>query len=80
MGVFLVWKNYLKYRYEKRCRVTAGMLYGLTRQPWQPEEALAERLFRTRITLPPRWAQYYEGVIRTRALAVNRRHNLKYAY
>jgi hypothetical protein len=41
---------------------------------------LAERLFRTRITLPSRWAQYYEGVIRTRALAVNRRHTLKYAY
>jgi transposase-like protein len=80
MAVFLVWKNYLKYRYEKRCRVTAGMLYGLTTQPWQPEEVLAERLFRTRITLPSRWAQYYEGVIRTRALAINRRHTLKYAY
>jgi transposase-like protein len=80
LGVFLVWKNYLKNRYEKRCRVTAGMLYGLTGQHWLPQQVLAERLFRTRIPLPPRWAEYYDGVIRTRALAINRRHDLKYAY
>jgi transposase-like protein len=80
LGVFLVWKNYLKDRYEKRCRQTAGMLYGLTGQHWLPEQVLAERLFRTRIALPPRWAAYYDGVIRTRALAINRRHDLKYAY
>ena len=80
LGVFLVWKNYLKNRYEKGCRVTAGMLSGLTAERWWPEQVLAERLFRTRITLPARWGEYYDGLIRTRALGVNRRHDLKYAY
>jgi hypothetical protein len=30
--------------------------------------------------MPARWRQYYRREIRTRALALNRRHDLKYAY
>jgi hypothetical protein len=41
---------------------------------------LRERLFRTRIDLPESWNRYYEGGVKTAALAVNRRHELKYAY
>jgi hypothetical protein len=37
-------------------------------------------LFRTRIELPVHWSLYYEGGVETAALAVNRRHGLKYAF
>ncbi|MBK6897816.1 MAG: hypothetical protein IPH09_00600 [bacterium] len=43
-------------------------------------DILKERLFRTRIELPEVWSRYYEGGVETAALAVNRRHELKYAY
>jgi len=43
-------------------------------------EILGQRLFRTRIALPERWAQYYDRAVETAALPVDRRHELKYAY
>jgi len=30
--------------------------------------------------LPPRWSEYYDRTVGTRALAKQRRHELKYAY
>jgi hypothetical protein len=36
-------------------------LYGLAGQHWLPEQVLGWRLFRTRIPLPPRWVEYWEG-------------------
>jgi hypothetical protein len=44
------------------------------------EEVLKERLFRTRIALPERWAEYYERLVITPVPAHNRRHELKYAF
>ncbi|MEZ4388697.1 MAG: hypothetical protein R3D98_14235 [Candidatus Krumholzibacteriia bacterium] len=48
--------------------------------PLPVSELLEERLFRTRIELPPRWAAYYDRLIETPVLGRNRRHELTYAY
>ncbi len=44
------------------------------------EEILNGRIFRTQMELPPRWAEYYDRKVQTRALEMNRRHELSYAY
>jgi hypothetical protein len=80
LAILLVWRNWVKKRWEKRCRKTPAMVKGLIDRPLQVEEILQERLFRTRIALPARWADYYDGQVKTRILAVNRGHDLKYAY
>jgi transposase-like protein len=81
LAILLVHRNYMRSRREKvRDGPTPGMLKGLTDHHLTVEEVLEERLFPGRILLPGRWQQYYRREIRTRALAVNRRHELKYAY
>jgi hypothetical protein len=56
------------------------MLRGLADRVLEVGDLLRQRIFRTHADLPARWAAYYSGEVRTRALAVNRRHELKYAY
>ncbi len=56
------------------------MLVGLARRPLTEEEVLGRRLFVTQIELPPLWNDYYWRRVRTRPLAVNRGHELFYAY
>jgi hypothetical protein len=80
LATLLVWRNYVKWRWEKRCRKTPAMLKGLLERRLQVADVLRERLFRTRVLLTGRWAQYYERAIETVALARNRRHELKYAF
>jgi transposase-like protein len=80
LAVLLVWRNYVKYRWEKRCRQTPAMLKGLLARPWRVVDVLRERLFRSRVALSERWDQYYRRAVLTAALAKNRRHALKYAY
>jgi transposase-like protein len=80
LAIQLVWRNWVKWRFEKRCRKTPAMLKGLIDRPLSVLDILSERLFRTRIELPPRWSEYYDGTVLTRALPVNCRHELKYAY
>ena len=79
LAILLVWRNYVKYRWEKRCRQTPGMLAGLTASPLGPKEILKERIFRSQVELPGRWSTYYDRAVQTRALPVNRRHELTYA-
>jgi hypothetical protein len=77
----LVWRNYIKGRREKeRGSPTPAMARGMLDKPLKIEEILSERIFRTRCELPPRWAEYYDRAVETRALPRNRRHELKYAY
>lgn len=45
----------------------------------QVADVLRERLFRTRIELPARWAEYYGHAVQTVALRHNCRHALEYA-
>ena len=81
LAVFLVWRNYLKGRQEKkRGSPTPAMERGMMERPLEIFELLAGRLFRTRMELPPRWSQYYDRVVSTRALPKERRHELKYGY
>ncbi len=80
MAVFLVWKNYVKHRFEKRCRKTPAMLCGLATEVLSYGEILAKRLFPTRIELTERWREYYWRRIETPVLGVNRRHESKYAF
>ncbi|MHB8080058.1 MAG: hypothetical protein ACYDIE_12480, partial [Candidatus Krumholzibacteriia bacterium] len=70
----------MRYRRVKRCRQTPAMLKGILDRPLRVEDVLKERLFRTRIELSQRWAQYYERLVVTPALGHNRRHELKYAF
>jgi len=80
LAMFMMWANCLRYRRENRCRQTPAMLKGLLDRPWRVEDVLKRRLFRTRIRLPERWAQYYERSVITPVLGRNRRHELKYAF
>jgi transposase-like protein len=80
LAMLLVWRNYVKLRWEKRCRQTPAMLKGLLEKRLQVADLLRQRLFRTRIELPRRWAEYYDRTVRTAALERNKRHELKYAY
>jgi len=45
----------------------------------RPEEILKERIFRSQVELPDRWSEYYDRAVWTRALPVNRKHELTYA-
>ena len=79
--IFLVWRNYVQRRREKdRGTKTPAMEKGIADRPLLPEDLLTERLFRTHQELPPRWSEYYDRTVETRALPVNLRHELKYAY
>jgi transposase-like protein len=80
LAVTLVDRNYLRSRHKKRGGPTPGMLLGVVDRRLSVGEVLARRLFPGRIELPRPWERYYRGQIRTRALAVNREHRLKYAY
>jgi len=80
LAVFQVWRNYIKKRREKGGRVTSAMLLGLSGRPWRVQDLLVRRLFYEKTTLSEPWRDYYRRRVRTTALAVNRAHNLKYAF
>jgi len=70
LAVFLVWRNYLKGRREKqRGSPTPAMVRGMTDRPLTVEDVLAERIFPSRVPLPPRWAKYHDGTVVTRCVA-----------
>jgi hypothetical protein len=79
LAIFQVWRNYFKRRREKGSLVTSAMLLGLANRPWHVRDLLASRLFCEKTRLSDRWRDYYHRRIRTRALAVNRTHELRYA-
>jgi hypothetical protein len=80
LAVFLVWKNYVKLRFEKGCCETPGMLRGVVDRVLEVEDVLKERLFPSLVRLPARWVQYYWRRVQTAVLGVNRQHELKYAF
>jgi transposase-like protein len=78
--VLLVNRDYLRGRREKdRRSATPAMERGMCGRRLTAEEVLRVRLFPTRIGLPGAWEGYYWRRVRTRALAVNREHGLRYA-
>ncbi len=79
LAIFLVWRNTIKLRREKRCWSTPAMQIGIATKPLTEEEVLSRRLFVSHIELPPLWDDYYWRRVETRPLKVNRRHKLTYA-
>jgi transposase-like protein len=75
----LLWQNFSKPFSERHGGGTPAMRLGLTDRPVPIRELLRERLFPNRVDLPPEWARYYWGEVRTRRIANERRHRLKLA-
>jgi len=79
LAIFLVWRNYIKLRRERRCSVTPAMQIGLLERALTEEDVLQRRLFVERVEKTETWEHYYWRRVETRPLAVNRRHELKFA-
>jgi len=78
--IFLVWRNYIKVRREKKQNgPTPAMARGLCDHRLTIEEVFSSRIFRDHIELPGRWSDYYDGKVITRSLPKNNTHNLVYA-
>jgi transposase-like protein len=80
MGVFLVWRNWMKWFSERRKIATPAMHLGLIGRRLQVEEVLEKRLFPTRIELPQPLADYYGRRVPTRAMPRCTEHRLRYAF
>ena len=81
LAILLVWRNYMKGRREKvRGSPTPAMEVGVLDRRLGVGELLRRRLFRTRVELPERWAEYYDRAVRTVALGRQRKHELTYGY
>ena len=77
--IFLVWKNYIRTKRVRKCNETPAMLLGLCVRRLTVDWVLGRRLFWANVGLEGRWREYYWGEVETRALKVNRRHDLGYA-
>ena len=80
LAIFQVWRNYVKRRREKGGRVTSAMLLGVASRPWRVRDLMTGRLFYEKTVLSDRWKAYYRRRVETRALPVNRTHELTYAF
>jgi len=80
LAIFQVWHNYMKRRWEKGGRVTSAMLLGVADRPWRLRDLFRERRFFAKTRLSERWQQYYRRQVETRALGVNQKHELIYAF
>jgi transposase-like protein len=80
LAVFVVWRNYMNGRREKvRGSPSPAQVRGMRADRLTVTELLERRLFPSLIALPERWDDYYWRRLRTRALARQRSHDLKYA-
>ena len=79
LAIFLVQRNYIKTKRVRHSRQTPAQLLGVCPQRLTVPELIARRLFIAQIGLKGRWRQYYWMEVDTRALKINRRHQLKYA-
>jgi hypothetical protein len=80
LAIFQVWRNYIKRRREKGDRGTPAMCLRLAIRPWRVRDLLAGRVFYEKVSLSQRWQDYYRRHVATRALPVNRTHELTYAF
>jgi hypothetical protein len=79
--LFMVWRNFMKGISEKdRGSPTPAMMLGLVDRRLTAEAILEWRIFPDHLEIPPRWKQYYGREVETAAMAVNRRHALKFAF
>jgi transposase-like protein len=80
LAVFMVWRNFVKRRWENKCEQTPAMLRGIVDRVLTVADVLARRLFVTQIELGERWRDYYWRRVETVVLPVNRRHTLFFAF
>lgn len=79
LAIWMVWRNTMKSFSERRQDATPAERLGLLPRKLGVADVLAERLFPSRIALPPRWAQYYWRRIPTRRIARPAQHRATYA-
>ena len=79
LAIFLVQRNYVKPKRVRGIKETPAQLIGLCRHRLTVGEIMGRRLFVAQVGLEGRWSQYYWQEVATRALKINRRHDLKYA-
>ena len=80
VAILQAWRNYCKRRWENGPAESSAMIKGLADRILTVKELLARRLFRSHIHLPAPWDDYYDRLVETPALGVNRMHTLTYAY
>jgi hypothetical protein len=80
LAVFMVYRNFVKWRHENRPGATPAMLRGIVSRALTAREILVRRLFVSQIALSERWSDYYWRRVTTPVLGVNRSHRLKYAF
>ncbi len=80
LAILQVWRNYIKRRREKGSRVTSAMRIGVATRPWTVRDLLGERRFFEKTPMSVCWRRYYRREVETRAIRVNRTHNLRYAF
>ncbi len=79
MGIFLVWRNWMKSFSERKRDGSPAMRRGLIERRLVIEEVLERRLFPSQIPLPRPWRDYYWRTVRTRALKRCAVHRRRYA-
>jgi transposase-like protein len=79
LAIWVVWRNYVKSRSERRRDAPPGVQVGAIGSRWSVREVLQVRLFPWRQALPGWLGQCYFGRIPTRRLARCREHGLRYA-
>lgn len=81
LAVWMVWRNFVKPRREKRPGTTAAMVLGLAARPLRWAEVLSRRMFPGRVGLRGSWERYYREAVHTAALGERQReHCLRYAF
>lgn len=78
-GLFTIWRNFCKHRSERKPGETPAMWLGLTDKPLTWKEILSQRLFPSKIQLPPSMRHIYDRKMETPELGRNRRHDRAHA-
>jgi transposase-like protein len=79
MGIFLVWRNWMKSFSERKRDGSPAMRLGLIERRLVIEEVLEKRLFPTQVLLPEVWRDYYWRKVRTRTMKRSSEHKRRFA-
>lgn len=80
LAVFMVWRNFVKRRFENGPVESSAMVGGWVARMWGWGDVFLRRLFRSEVVLPRRWDEYYERRVQTRIFGDRQvLHACKYA-
>jgi len=80
LWIFAVWRNYVKSFSERRRDATPAQRLGVLARRLGVEEILGERLFPSRVVLPPRLQRYYDRETPTRRIPNGCAYRRRLAY